>query len=55
MEREIWKLRQENAELKEWLQRYEEASAEDREARRESFRATIELVRMIGEKRSNTN
>ena len=55
MEREIWELRQENAELKEWLQRYEEASAEDREARRESFRATIELVRMIGEKRSDTN
>jgi septal ring factor EnvC (AmiA/AmiB activator) len=50
MEREIWELRQENAELKKWLQRYEEASAEDREAARESVRATIELVKMIGEK-----
>jgi len=48
MEREIWELRQENAELKKWLQRYEEAFAEDKAAARESLQATIELVKMIG-------
>ena len=50
MEREIWELRQENAELKKWLKRYEEAFAEDKAAARESLQATIELVKMIGEK-----
>jgi len=48
MEREIWELRQENAELKKWLQRYEEAFAEDKAAARESLQATIDLVKMIG-------
>jgi hypothetical protein len=48
MEREIWELRQENAELKKWLQRYEEAFAEDKAAASESLQATIELVKMIG-------
>ena len=55
MEQEIWELRRENAELKKWLQRYEDVEIENRKASREGFLATLELVKMIGDTKSDTN
>lgn len=55
MERKIWELRQENAELRKWLKRYEDAEIENRKASHEGFLATIELVKMIGDTKGDTN
>jgi predicted RNase H-like nuclease (RuvC/YqgF family) len=55
MEQEIWELRQENAELKSWINEMQEAEVERRKASREGFLATIELVRFLSDTKGDTN